>query len=128
MTITVLEVDAEAWVRSWLEAQTGTTTVTETANPLATPLYQVVRIGGSDDGVVLDSATISLHAFAANRPTAKNLAYRARTALYASRGVVFDGAVCTRVRTIGGPSWTPYDNTDVRRVTGTYQVSLKIAP
>jgi hypothetical protein len=128
MSQPVLGVDVEAWARSWLESYTGVTTCTETPSAISGELLQVVRIGGGDDGVILDRAMLSVHAFAGNRPTAKHLAYVARNALFAARGVVHDGAVCARVSTIGGPHWTPYDNTALRRVTGTYQVSVKVAP
>lgn len=130
-----LMVDAEAVIRAWVEQQTGVPAVTETPGSLGDhmPLFQVVRIGGGDDAVTLDLATISLHAYATGatgsdaRSAARTLAYQGRVALYAARGVVFDGAVVTRVRTIGGPAWTPYDNTTLRRFTGTYQVAIKPA-
>lgn len=129
MTAIIPEIDAEYVIRGWLEVHTGVITVTETDNDLAAnlPQLQVVRIGGGDDGVVLDRPTFSVHAYAATRDAARKLALTARTALYAARGVVFEGAVVTRVATIGGPAWTPYSNTNLRRFTATYQVSIKAA-
>lgn len=124
---TIPEVDAEYVVRSWLEQDTGTATCTETPAALAVPLLQAVRIGGGDDGVILDRATLSVHAFAASRDDARKLAYAARSSLYRMRGVVYLGAVVTKVAVIGGPAWTPYDDVNVRRFTQTVQVSIKTA-
>lgn len=126
---TVPVVDAELWVVEWLQANTGVTSCTETDDKLGDelPLFQVARIGGGDDGYVLDRAMISLHAYAVTRDLARKLAYQGRTSLFAARGVRFQGAVVTKVATIGGPAWTPYTNTNLRRVTGTYQVSIKAA-
>lgn len=118
-------VDAEAWAASWIEHVTGTTTVTETPNPLVPPLFQVVRIGGPDDGLSMEFPTLSLHAFAADRHSAKALALVGRQALFAAIGQTWQGAVCVKVTTVAGPVWTPYDNTALRRVTGTYQPQLQ---
>lgn len=130
MTVpTIPVVDVEFVIRAWLQANTGVTSCTETDDKLANelPLFQVARIGGGDDGYVLDRAMISLHAYGATRDVARKLAYQGRTSLYAARGVPFQGAVVTHVGTIGGPAWTPYTNVNLRRFTGTYQVSIKAA-
>ena len=129
MTAIIGEIDAEYVIRGWLEVQTNVHTVTETDEQLAAnlPQLQVTRIGGGDDGVALDRATFSIHAYAATRDAARKLAYTARTALYAARGVVFEGAVVTRVAVIGGPAWTPYADINLRRFTATYQIFINAA-
>jgi hypothetical protein len=121
------EVDYEGVLRALLEVQTGITTCTETPASLTPPLFHVVVVGGVDDGVVLAEPTVSVHAFGADRPSARALALRARTALYASRGLMFEGAVITGVVTRSSLAWTPYDDTSLRRVTGTYSVRMKRA-
>ena len=66
----VLEVDVEQWARAWLEHYTSITACTETPATITGELLPVVRIGGADDGYILDRAVLSVHAFAGNRPTA----------------------------------------------------------
>lgn len=125
--MTALMVDAEAWVATWLETQTAVITVTETPAALTPPLLHVVRIGGPDDGLSMEFPTVSIHAFGVDRHTAKALALTARHALYSAIGQTWQGAVCVTVRTLAGPAWTPYDNTTLRRVTGTYRPQLQTA-
>lgn len=123
--MTALMVDAESWAQSWIESYTTVTTVTETPNPLVPPLFQVVRIGGPDDGLSMEFPTLSLHAFAEDRHSAKALALVGRQALFAAIGQTWQNVVCVKVTTVAGPVWTPYDNTNLRRVTGTYQPQLQ---
>lgn len=128
--MTALMVDVESVIRAWLQQQLPTATVgTETPADLEAhlPFVQPVRIGGGDDGVTLDAATMSIHTFGVDRASARTLGYQVRAALFDARGVVFQNATVTRVATIGGPAWTPYDNTNIRRTTGTYQVRIKSA-
>jgi hypothetical protein len=122
-------VDSELWVRAWLDAQLTARVVTDTPADLAgqVPLVQVARIGGGDDSFILDRPMVSIHGFGVDRAAARAVGYQARTALFAAVGVVFQGAVVTRVSTVGGPAITPYDNTDVRRSTGTYELRIKPA-
>ena len=129
----VLEVDVDAIVQAWFVADlTGVRIGTVTpADPNGTltwlPFLQHYRIGGGDDGYVLDAPMIALHGFASTQPAANGLLYQARSSLRRARGVVVDGAVITLVRTIGGPSWAPTTNPAVRHATATFQMFVKIA-
>lgn len=88
----------------------------------AVPVVRVVRVGGGRL-YVLDRPTVVVDTFHADRPSAKAYAARVEHALYwllpgAGLGV-------TGVATISGPSYAPWDNTNVRRITATYQIYFK---
>lgn len=74
------------------------------------PFVRVLRIGGPDDGFILDEPTMAFHAFAGSQQAANDLALRTRAAVYAMRGQSRDGAVLTIARTLSGPAWAPVEN------------------
>lgn len=134
-----LEVDCTGFVVAALfEAVTEPTSgdvariVTELPNTLenSLPVVQVYRIGGPNDGRVLDMPTMTVHGFAASRQKAERLLYAAQAALRAKIGTVvtLDGgnAVMTHLRVLGGPSWAAYANTNVRHSVLTIQPRIKI--
>lgn len=134
-----LEVDCTRFIVAALyggvvEPETGRTAriVTELPNKLTDvlPVIQVFRIGGPNDGVVLDSPTITLHGFAATQQQANRLLHVAYTTLRLALGrvITVDGgdAVLARVRVLGGPSWAPYENTALRHAVSTVQARIKI--
>lgn len=105
--------------------------VTELPNTLesALPVIRVVRIGGSNDGYILDAPTLVLHGFAVDRRRTERLLYAAQTALRAAIGrrVAIDGghAVMTRLR-VNGPAWASYENPNLRHAVLTIQPRIKI--
>jgi hypothetical protein len=96
----------------------------------AVPVIRVVRVGGPNDGRVLDAATVVLHGFVAKPNQGHRLLHAAQTALYAAVGrvVTVDGgqAVMTRLRMLSGPSYAPYENTALRHSVMTIQPRIKI--
>jgi hypothetical protein len=89
------------------------------------PFIRAQRVGGPDDGMALDDATIVLNCFAATDKAANLLGQAAVAAVRAARGVVTNGAVITHVRKLGGPGWADYENPNVSRVYVTLQVAVK---
>lgn len=126
----VLEVDVVQVLHDWLTTQLdGVRVVSTTPADLAqqVPLLRVLRIGGPDDGVILDSPTVAIHAFTTSAPTANALLYQVNTALRAARGVIISGAVITQVRKLGGPSWAPTAEQKLAHSVSTYQIRIKVA-
>jgi hypothetical protein len=94
------------------------------------PVVQVVRIGGpsSDNDRRLEAATVSIDCFAADRGAATDLAMRVDKAMrdtLPGTYVPASNAVVTKVRTLTGASWRPWDDLAVRRFGATYQVWVK---
>jgi len=88
-------------------------------------VIQVFRIGGPTGAPGFDYPTVDIDCYGLNRPAAKALAYQAQAACefqlcgYGNRY----GTVQT-VRTISGPSWRPYANTNVSRVGFTVRLAI----
>lgn len=114
----------------WLATEMGVRVVAETPANLATvvPLLQVTGIGGSDFTPTFDSCNVDVDSYAASRGESEDLSNRARQALMFTlpRTILggVGGAVVASVRTIMRPTWTPYDDTDLRRFTASYAVVL----
>jgi len=89
------------------------------------PLVRVFRIGGPDDGYVLDYPTMAVHAFATSQAAADALCRQAGTAFRNARGVITAGGVITRVRKLSGPSWAQVDNQQLRHAVSLFQLRIK---
>lgn len=93
------------------------------------PLIRCVRFGGGDDVITIDKPVLDIEAFAADRDSAFELAelirsdFRLRLPGYHTAA----GTVAA-VRTLIGPGWRPYDNTNVVRVGASYEVAIHAAP
>jgi hypothetical protein len=107
-----LTVDVTGWFIAALDAALTARVGAETPADLETqvPFLRVLRIGGPDDGVILDEPTMAFHGFAASQKAANQLCYETKAAVYALRGVVRSGAVLTIARTLSGPSWADVTN------------------
>lgn len=121
--------EAESVLVAWLEGVFPAARIcTETPADLAdvVPCIQVSRFGGSDDEVpTFDNASMDFDCYAATRAAARTLAYDVRSSLRNDLpGQTVGGAFVGRVRSISGPSWTPYDNTKLRRFTYSAQIRL----
>lgn len=130
MTVTTYAA-AEAVVRTWLASRfPASRVVTELPADLegalsSAPLYRVTRVGGSDDSYYLDTARIDVEAFAKNVSDARAAAEAVRTALrFEAQGATAAGGAIASVETNVAPRSIPYDNPAVRRVTGTYLVTV----
>lgn len=117
--------DIEIELVARLKARTGVRWVTELPGNLTEilPVGQVQSIGGSDDGVRLARALVSIDVYAATRKAASELAEQVRQELVVRlRGVRTDNAVFGRVSTIAAPAWRPYENPALRRSGATYEL------
>lgn len=91
-------------------------------------LYRVVRVGGPSDAnnPRFDLPTVTVDSFGVDRTEATNAAIDAdeqlRTVL---PGTTTGGATVTRVETVTGPHWAPWDDTAVRRFVATYRLHVK---
>lgn len=91
----------------------------------ANGLVRVVRVGGNRR-YALDRPRVVLDCFKPTRPAAKQFALAVADWLfYVLPGTTVEAATVTKVIEVSGPSWAPWDNTDVRRFVATYQVFLK---
>lgn len=122
-------VPAETVLIAWLKtAFPAARVVTETPANLAdvVPCIRVTRFGGSDEYLsAFDNPTMDFDCYDVGREAARTLAYAVRASLRDDLpGQVVAGTSVVRVRTISGPAWTPYDNTNLRRFT--YSAQLRI--
>lgn len=111
----------------WLAAELGVRVVSETPASLDTvvPLLQVTGIGGSDFTPTFDACNVDVDSYAATRGESEDLSSAARQALmFTLPGKIVGGAVVASVRTIMRPTWTPYDDTNLRRFTASYTVVI----
>lgn len=119
---------AETVLTTWLKAAFPLArVVTELPANLATvvPCIQVTRFGGGDDVITLDAAHIDIDCYAVDRTTARDLAEQIRTSLrFQLPGQIVAGGTVAQVSTIAAPSWTPYDNTALRRFVASYRVVI----
>ena len=120
----------EALLVGWLPSQVTARALTDLPADLAeqVPVVQVVRIGGpsDDNNPNFQAATVSVDCFAVDRISATLLAQQVDDALRkALPGTTTGGAVVTKVRTLTGPSWRPWNDVAVRRSGSTYQIWLK---
>lgn len=124
-----LEVDCTQVTVEILAAAGIARVCTELPNNLAgaLPVLQVFRTGGPDDSYALDIATMTVHAYAGSQQAANVLLGAARTVIREAVGVVVSGAVLTRARKLGGPSWASYENTAVRHAVSIFQLRFKAA-
>jgi hypothetical protein len=123
----------EALLIGWLKTQLPSVRfLTDTPADLATavPVVQVVRVGGpsDDDDPSFQSPTVSVDCFAVDRVAATLLAQQVDDALRkALPGAITGGATVTKVQTISGAAWRPWDDLKVRRMGATYVLHLKTA-
>lgn len=122
--------DAELLLTGWIKTQRGVRCVTDLPADLTSlPIVQVVRFGGSDDELTVDTPNIDVDVFHNDRASAFTLAEQIRSDIRLRLpGYSANGAVVTGVETISGPKWVPYDNTSLRRVSASYRVAIHSAP
>jgi hypothetical protein len=87
----------------------------------------VVRVGGpsDDNDPTFYKPTVSVDCFAADRIGATQLAQQVDTALRRLPGTTTGGATVTKVQTISGASWRPFDDTSIRRFGASYALHVK---
>lgn len=101
--------------------------VTETPADLAStvPLVRVVGIGGTGDQYQFDSPRVDLDAFAATRDEARTLAQSLHDWLLRDLpGQMLADSFVLDVTEFLSPTWTPYENTNVRRFVLSVELRL----
>lgn len=120
--------DAESVLVAWGESDatfTGVRFCTELPATLPTKTVRIVRVGGADDTgfAKYDEATVDFDCIATTRTAARDLAGQIREAALDLVGTKPTAdAFVLRVRSVSGPSWTPFDNTNFRRFTYTASI------
>lgn len=91
-------------------------------------VVRITKISGTDEGQfsVYEDAIVDFDCFAATRGEARTLAHDVRDWLRNTLPgtKVGDGAFIMSVRSVNGPVWVPYDNTNVRRFVYTAAVRI----
>jgi hypothetical protein len=114
----------------WLAEQIGVRCLTDLPADLqqVLPIVQVVRVGGPshDDNPRFDMPTVSVDCFAEDRNSATGLALDVDEAIReVLPGQTTGGATVTRVQSITGPHWVPYDDTNLRHFNQSYRLFIK---
>jgi hypothetical protein len=121
--------DVERLLVTYLGGALGVRVVTDLPSNLQQilPLVQVGRLGGADDVIGLDRASVDVDVYAAGRAASVALAERCREALRMDLpGQTLGVVTVAAVRTTLGPTWRPYDDTtNVRRFGATYQITTR---
>lgn len=80
------------------------------------PVLQVTGIGGSGDAYGFDTPHCDVDVFAASRSDARSLAQKVHwSVLHDLPGQSVAGTFVLSASEFMSPTWTPYDNTDVRK-------------
>lgn len=121
-------IDIEALLVAWLqESIEDVTASTETPADLDDnlPWLLVRRTGGPYDGFRLDQPQVDIAVFAATGPDASALAAQVQVLLHQQLARTKTGtAVVSKVDTISGPHWVPYDNPAMRRYEASYRLTV----
>lgn len=87
------------------------------------PCLVVARIGGNDRIITLDTARVSIDAFASDEDSAEALGEKVRTAMRTGlHGYMYGGAVVGSVGTFSAPQLLPWAASSVFRVGASYQI------
>lgn len=124
-------VDVELMLTTYIRTRQACGAVTELPANLtaAVPVAVVRRIAGGDEQLTLDQAIVDVDVYAADRAAARLLSDQIRSDFRLHlTGYISGGGVVAKVETINGPFWVPYDNTNVRRYTAGYRVTVHSAP
>jgi hypothetical protein len=119
--------NVEKMLVAWLSTNVGVRVLTDTPTNLAQilPVVQVTKFGGTDQVPGIDVANVDIDVYASTRDQAAGLAERVRYQLrMVLPGQQVAGITVSRVETIIGPSWRPYDNTSLRRFGASYAFTL----
>lgn len=116
--------DVEKVLITWLAQRFPSVRLcAELPNTLAGDTVQVVQFGGAADDIPFAEASVDIDAYALTRQQAKTLAQDVQHAvMYELPGLKADGGVVLSAANITAPSWAPYDNTTVRRMTSSYRI------
>jgi hypothetical protein len=126
--------DIEAALVAWLPTVVTVRAVTELPADLDAAIAasggvaRINRLGGPDPTPSLSLDTVDVESFAATRAAARALALEVQYALrFSLAGHLTGGGSISRVQTVSGPAWRPYDDTNVRRFGALYQITTHSA-
>lgn len=105
------------------EAVPGIPAGTLVPNPRPPSFVVARRAGGERTSVVVDTAVVTVEAWAATPAAAADLAEQCRAAIHAAEGTVVEGVPVYRVDDVGAPSDLPDPLSDQPR----YQLSVLVA-
>lgn len=90
------------------------------------PLVVVERIGGPDRILGVDEPTLDIDVFQPNQDAAIDLGEDVRqlVRLHLPGQILPGGVAVKSVGTNSGPAPAPWDNTQIRRISATYQIKL----
>jgi hypothetical protein len=116
--------DIEALLVDWLTPRfTSSRLCTELPATLPESTIQVVRFGGGRPMVPFDLPSVDVDCYGQTRSAARGVAEQVAHALvFDLPGFVWAGVRVISVECVSGPSWAPYDNTNVRRLSAAYQI------
>lgn len=114
--------DAEQVVMALLESLAPT--VTETTDPIVTPLIRVMRVGGNSDQLQ-DYPRMEIACYGATRNEAWQLQQQCEAVIVNSPGTEVAGTLIDNARTDNPPQQPPYANPDVRRVVAYYRFTWR---
>lgn len=117
-------VDVEKTLVVWLATRfPSARSCTELPATLPPLVVQIQRFGGGRPEIPFDEATVDVDCYAPDRATARDFAEQVAHALmYELPGLKADGAIVLSAECLTAPSWAPYDNTNVRRITAAYLI------
>jgi hypothetical protein len=116
--------DAEKVFRDLLTPLARTVTQTDEGETFASPVIQVQRVGGSDDGLT-DRPRMEIACFAADRHDAWNLAETVRQTVLAAGGTKVNGVLVDKTVTETPAQQLPDLNRDVRKVVALYRAAFR---
>lgn len=127
MSVLHVHADVEQLLVGWVPTVVTARAVTELPNDLTgqVPVVRIVRVGGPTGLPGFDTPTVVIDCFDVTRPAAKTLALQVQAAVEYQLPRFFNpyGTVLA-TECVSGPSWLPYDNTNVRRFSATYRMTM----
>jgi metal-dependent amidase/aminoacylase/carboxypeptidase family protein len=113
-------------IRDGLAAYAPTAVVgTRVPNPRPDTLVVVRRIGGARRNLVVDSATLSIEAWAATEEDAHDLAQYTRAVLHAARNTNQGGIAIYDIQEFAGPALLPDPDTESPRYVQTVEIGTR---
>jgi len=115
--------DLEVALSSWLKSQDlATDAGTVTPSVIPDGFVRVTKGGGTDD-TITDSSIIDVDVFHSSRGNAFDMSEAIRDALTPRTRV--GSAIIDRVRTGASPRQMPWDNTNIKRFSASYTISVR---
>lgn len=127
---TTMYADVEQLLIGWAPTVVACRPLTETPDNLQVvlatqPVVRITRIGGPTSDPGIDQPTVDFDCFGLTRPSAKAFALQLWSLVDLQlSGYSNSHGVVLASRTLSGPSWRPWENTDVRRFGFTVRLTV----